>query len=121
MDFFIAHLVGDYLLQNDWMAMNKKKPSWFGFLTCFVHCLIYTVLVMLFTGWWKADNYALIWGLVFLSHWVFDRTYLALKWMDLYGSWKRMSNDDPNKVFAYIWVDNSFHLILLWLISKFIA
>jgi len=23
----IGHLVGDYLLQNDWMALNKKKRS----------------------------------------------------------------------------------------------
>lgn len=23
----VGHLVGDYLLQNDWQALNKKKSS----------------------------------------------------------------------------------------------
>ena len=32
----IGHLVGDYLLQNDWMALNKKASS----LHCAVHCCI---------------------------------------------------------------------------------
>lgn len=28
----IGHLVGDYLLQNDWMALNKKKAGHLGAL-----------------------------------------------------------------------------------------
>jgi hypothetical protein len=37
----IGHLVGDFLLQNDWMAANKKKNSW----VCLLHCLIWTAWV----------------------------------------------------------------------------
>lgn len=32
----VGHLVGDYLLQNDYMALNKKKSSFH----CMVHCSI---------------------------------------------------------------------------------
>ena len=36
-----AHFVGDFLLQNDWMALNKSKSWWV--LTA--HCFVYSVLV----------------------------------------------------------------------------
>ena len=35
----ILHLVGDYLLQSDWMAENKTK-NWFP---CFIHSILYTL------------------------------------------------------------------------------
>jgi len=40
-----AHLIGDYLIQNDWMALNKKKNSWI----CLVHVLTY-MIPFLFTS-----------------------------------------------------------------------
>ena len=60
----IGHLVGDYLLQNDWMALNKKwKPNpypvfswkwWFtnedGMMSCYVHCFLWATAVCLFAG-----------------------------------------------------------------------
>ena len=42
-EMLIGHLVGDYLLQNDWMAENKAKHKGLGWLTCAVHCLLYTM------------------------------------------------------------------------------
>jgi hypothetical protein len=35
----LAHLVGDYLLQSDWMANNKTKRSW----PALVHALLYSL------------------------------------------------------------------------------
>lgn len=51
MDFTIlylamVHFVGDFLLQNNWMALNKSKKL--EALT--VHCLIYS-LCFCFLGW----------------------------------------------------------------------
>lgn len=43
----VGHLVGDYLIQNDWMALNKKQSS----LHCAVHCGLWTLSVILFAGW----------------------------------------------------------------------
>ncbi len=40
----VGHLVGDYLVQNDWMALNKKKSM----LPCLVHCAIWATCVVLF-------------------------------------------------------------------------
>ena len=70
MNWFIAHLIGDYLLQSDWMAMNKKKAN----LPCLVHCFIYTAVVWALTAW-------PIWALavVFVTHFAIDRTWV-IKW-----------------------------------------
>jgi hypothetical protein len=45
-----AHLIGDYILQSDWMAMNKSKRTW----PCLVHVLIYTSCFLFLTTSWKA-------------------------------------------------------------------
>lgn len=44
----LAHLWGDYLLQSDWMAQNKRKSDW----ACTVHAALYTLcfLPVLLTG-----------------------------------------------------------------------
>lgn len=81
-DFFasllLGHLVGDYLLQNKWMAMNKSASTW----KALVHCTIYSEAIMIFT--YTFFNRHLIWGLlVFLSHFPIDRWGLADKWLDL--------------------------------------
>ena len=35
----VAHFVGDFLLQTDWMALNKSKNWW----ALGVHCLVYSL------------------------------------------------------------------------------
>lgn len=37
MEQLLAHLVGDYLLQSHWMALNKRSSS----LACVIHCTLY--------------------------------------------------------------------------------
>lgn len=79
MDWLIGHLIGDYLLQTDWMALNKKgkllpprkqkvtcdtsgdpeifisgtyttMPGWLrGTAACLTHCLLYTLSIMVCT------------------------------------------------------------------------
>jgi len=121
MDYLIGHLIGDFLLQNDWQAMNKKSLTLKGWLACTVHCLLYTLAVIVCTGWWKW--YLIV--LVFLSHFPIDKTYIVAKYMRWFGSFKRVLSDpaiDMNhKVWAYLFVDNTLHLTLLWLIAKFIV
>jgi len=79
-DFFatliLGHLIGDYLLQNKWMAMNKSGSTW----KCAVHCLIYTAAVAA-TTWPTVHGWQ--WSLlVFASHFPVDRWSLADKWLD---------------------------------------
>lgn len=73
----LGHLIGDYLLQNKWMAMGKSGNT----LKCVTHCLTYTTAVLLFT--WGSIHSIQWMVLVFLSHFVIDRWSLADKWLDL--------------------------------------
>lgn len=73
----LGHLLGDFFLQNKWMAMNKQGSTW----KCAVHCAIYTGAVTL-TTWPAIHGWA--WSLlVFCSHFPIDRWSLADKWLDL--------------------------------------
>ena len=45
-----CHVVGDYVLQNDFIA-NTKGSSWYHL---FVHCVLYAVPFVIVFGWgWK--------------------------------------------------------------------
>lgn len=45
MEQLLIHLFSDYWLQNDWMALNKKKHFWIAL----VHAIIYTIPFLLLT------------------------------------------------------------------------
>jgi len=63
----ILHLLGDYILQSHWMAVNKSRRSW----PCALHCLTYTLPFLLLT------NSSLALALIFGAHFVIDRWGLA--------------------------------------------
>ena len=65
----LVHLLGDFVLQSDWMAMNKSKRS----LPCLVHVLIYTSCFLLLTTSWKV---LLVIG---ATHFILDRWHTPLK------------------------------------------
>lgn len=81
----MGHLTGDYLFQNNWMALNKKKD----FLAAIAHCYFYTICVGIFiypelvriAG---KEKYVIIF-LLFLSHYVIDAFALIDKWLHLIG------------------------------------
>jgi len=121
-DLLFGHLVGDYLLQNKWMAMNKNANN----LKAIVHCLIYTVSIALFTSW---NIYWLLW--VFSTHFLIDRFSLADKWLNLING--RSLSDFLNRgsveygagsnshvlrggftALVYAVVDNTMHLLLMY-------
>jgi len=82
----VGHLVGDWLLQNDWMATQKRQ----GYYTPagMLHYSIYTVSILAalflsktedvpFTFWVTAGV------IVFASHWLIDATNIVDRWMRL--------------------------------------
>ena len=76
-ELLLGHLVGDYLLQTEWMAMNKSKNTWEGWLACTIHCLLYSFAVCLLM--WDFDP---IWFVaVFLSHFPIDKFKLTEYYM----------------------------------------
>ena len=117
-----GHLFGDYLFQNDWMALNKKEKL----LPCLVHCLIYTLTICIFLPKIFFNPILFIW--VFQSHFVLDKygfveRYLesirGRTWSKAIDEYKGGSVSDT----AYISftaivqtvVDNTLHLFLMWI------
>lgn len=39
----IGHLIGDYIFQNDYIAINKTKNSF----VCLLYCVLYTLVLYL--------------------------------------------------------------------------
>jgi hypothetical protein len=104
----LGHLVGDYLFQTDWMAENKKSQS----LPCFIHSVVWAGCVILFTGWGWIP-------FIFLTviHFIQDRTYIVRNWMRLIGQ-----DHFATGLYApwsIVIVDNTFHLLQIWLVWKF--
>lgn len=106
----IGHLVGDYLLQNDWMALNKKKRIF----NCAVHCALWTLSVCFFTGWWST----VVVSVLFLSHMIQDHTMIVSLWMALIGQDKFATG--PCAPWSVIVVDNVWHIVTLWAVWKFL-
>jgi len=121
----LGHLAGDYLAQSKNMALQKSQPSWQGFKWCLLHCLIYTTCVCLFL--WTINPLIIV--LVFLSHFPIDRWSLASKWLkmirgrDFINAYLQKQAfweiDVSFSCLVYAVVDNTMHLILLWLIIRF--
>lgn len=106
----VGHLVGDYLLQNDWMALNKKKSS----LHCAVHCLVWTACVVSFATWplWTAVP-------LFVTHFIQDRTNIVSHYMDLVG--QTSFRTGPCAPWSSIVVDNVLHILLIWCVWNFVG
>jgi len=104
---FILHLIGDYVLQNDWMAQNKVK-KW---VPALVHATVYSLpFLLLCWSWW--------WLMLYLTHLVIDRFRLAVYWIKMVNwNWesKNFGYDDAKPAYISLWlmiaIDNTFHII----------
>lgn len=125
MELLLGHLVGDYLLQNNWMALNKARKDLIGWLACTVHCLIYSMAVCVCT-WDFRISWVLI---VFLSHMVVDKFSIVgwylhnIKGRSIKDCLDMIEFDIPGKndvvqvsitCFVYIVCDNTLHLLLMF-------
>ena len=116
MDQLICHLVGDYVLQTDWMA--KKKTS--SVAAAVVHSFFYALPFILITGW--------SWALfgIFATHINIDHYRLAGFVIRLkQWSWK---NDTPSSatppdinLMLLIVIDNTMHLTINFFSIKYLA
>lgn len=112
----VGHLVGDYLLQNDWLASNKKQPGRSGDLACNLHCAIWTACVCLFGGcrfpeaWWVVP-------VLFLAHFAQDRTNLVCWWMRQVG--QEGFALGPYAPWSVVVVDNVWHIVVIYAVCRF--
>ena len=104
----VGHMLGDFILQNDWMAAKKTKSS----DACAVHCLIYT-LALLATCWWFLPWWT--YPVIGLAHFPVDRWRLARKCMDLTGQANFATG--PFAPWSVIIVDQTMHFVVLYLVA----
>ena len=114
------HLIGDYLIQNDWMALNKKSKTLKGELACQIHCILYA-LPFLFIGSWYS-----VLG-IYISHYILDRTnivawYLAVKNGVFHVRNFGFSEERPFaiSIWLLIIVDNIFHILFNYLFLTYL-
>ena len=140
----ILHLIGDYVLQSDWMAQRKTK-HWFPALC---HSVVYSLPFLLITS-----SYA--WFVIFSTHYFIDRYRLARyvvyaknflaprdtyhgmihdsggtrhEWTDWWHEWKDCSATGYHKdsplwlsVWLLIAADNTIHLLINYLSIEFLG
>jgi hypothetical protein len=101
-NYILAHFIGDFLLQNDWMAIGKKRSS----LICSVHVLIYMTPFLLTELSWLQ----LI--LIAAQHWIQDRSSFVSWWCKKVKSFQKELKQDTlpwghfivDQVFNFIWM-----------------
>lgn len=99
----VAHLVADWLLQNDWMARNKmnlKHPA------AWTHAAIYALLLGLALGWQA--------GLALAGLHLLIDTRVPLSW------WQRVFRQTiqgPAALPTAMWADQALHIaaIAVWI------
>lgn len=111
----LAHLVGDYVIQNHWMGVRKTQ-EW---LPAIVHAVLYTAAFAMFFG--------LCWALAIIgvTHLVIDRYSLVKRyWVDFWGIGKMgwimpklgAGHVDDAPAFIGVWLafiaDNVVHLLI---------
>jgi hypothetical protein len=101
MHWIYAHLIGDYLLQTDWMAAEKKKSWW--------ACLIHVATYMLPFAFCNMALWQL--ALIAVEHYAQDRTSFVLWFMRAKGSAK--FTEPPLGPWSIILTDNVLHI--LWM------
>lgn len=106
MHWIYAHLIGDYLLQNDWMAFEKKKNS----LVCLVHVTTYlTPFLFCDFHWWQLL-------LIGAQHFAQDRTGFIVWLMKIKGSEKFATG--PCSPWSIIVTDNIIHILTIAVVAS---
>jgi len=78
----LAHFIGNHLLNNDYIILNRASFKPVGWRVCLIHSFIYTATMLLFT---QALNPIFL-ASVFLIHFAVDKFNLAEIWLELSGN-----------------------------------
>lgn len=117
-DQLVCHLVGDYILQSDWMANEKTKQS----IAAAMHAMVYSWCFLFLSP----STIAL--AVIFWSHFVIDRWRLARyvcyaknflgprsswhKWEDCVGTGYHKDRPPWLAVWLMIIADNTMHILI---------
>ena len=108
--YALAHFIGDFCFQNDWMAIGKKKSS----LICSIHVFFYMLpfLLVEVTPWQFV--------LIAVQHWLQDRTRFIRWWCRTIGSFQIELTKD-SLPWGHFVVDQVFHFTWLWIVFNLIT
>ena len=115
--FVVCHLVGDYLLQTDWQATNKRGglgPDRESRRALASHILSYTLAFVPAFVWLAEDLGAeliAVVALIAIPHWIQDDGRLLSLYMDRV---KHVRGPNPSLAAA---ADQSFHFVALLLVA----
>ena len=128
----LCHLWGDYILQNDWMALNKQKNTVKGYLALISHAVFYSAPFAVVAGLGLSPHFN-IWGFLWIvvTHAIIDKFPLGM-WVTRLKNWnwgnagkvEGMIFGRPPYLIVWlmILIDNTIHLTLnaigLWLTWK---
>lgn len=115
MEQLIAHLIGDYILQTDYQALNKKKH----FLLAAQHAFVYTLLFLFIT------KSVLALSVIFITHAIIDHLYAAEFLRRLVN---RSHTEDgftgERPIWITVWLniisDNTIHLLINFIAVKYL-
>jgi hypothetical protein len=113
--FLVCHVVGDFLLQTDWQALNKRgglgrnREARRALIS---HVTVYTVVFLPALIWVATEKSALALALlpvVFIPHLIQDDARVLIAWNRIVKRSAPMPGD-----FVYMAIDQSFHLVALF-------
>jgi hypothetical protein len=104
MHWIYAHLIGDYLLQNDWMVSRKKQSH----AACTVHVALYMLPFL-----WCDLSYMQFLA-IGLQHFLQDRSNFIVWLMRVKGS-SRFA-EPPMAPWSIVVTDNVVHILFIALI-----
>jgi hypothetical protein len=103
----MAHLIGDWFLQNHWMAEHKVKPL---HPAAWIHMAIHLVLLMLVFPLWLA---VAVGGI----HYLIDLRLPLIAWR----SWMKQTAFGPTALHVAIWQDQATHILVLYAAARLIG
>jgi hypothetical protein len=120
--FLVAHMVGDYLLQTDWQARNKRgglSGPGTARRALLMHVTTYT-LAFVPAFIWIGSELEAAWAvlaavLVFVPHLVIDDGRIVRLYLS------RVKRADGFDVGLAASVDQSFHVLSLWLVAMLVG
>lgn len=123
MEQIYCHLIGDFLLQNNWMANNKTK----SFRVAILHAFLYTLPFLYLTSSLSAlfiifSTHAIIDHLGLAKYFVFGRNWISERqftWEECSANYGSSASTPPRIAFwVMVITDNTFHLLINYFALK---
>lgn len=101
----VAHLIADWIFQNDWIARYKPNPTHPAF---YIHGIIHFIVMGMITE-------QVMFPLIIVSIHMLIDTRIPLKWwMRLY----RHTQQGEYAIHVQIWLDQVFHIVSIYFILR---